>query len=163
MDHDHATTPRDEHTAHHLSPVTETDAVAAARGNTGAEGESRGSSRRRLLLAGAVGAVAGAIGGSSRPVLAQQGLGDQGALIMGSNDIFKNSAPQYTNSANVASVATVIKASPNYTNYMFVAGNYVFRADKYPLPNNIDSYYRIKTVSKDGVTRTFPSVALASN
>ena len=42
-------------------------------------------------------------------------------------------------------------------------GNYVFRADKYPLPNNIDSYYRIKTVSKDGVTRTFPSVALASN
>jgi hypothetical protein len=42
-------------------------------------------------------------------------------------------------------------------------GNYVFRADKYPLPSNVDSYYRIKTVSKDGITRTFPSVALASN
>ncbi len=42
-------------------------------------------------------------------------------------------------------------------------GNYVFRADKYPLPNNMDSYYRIKTVSKDGITRTFPSVALATN
>jgi hypothetical protein len=43
-------------------------------------------------------------------------------------------------------------------------GNYVFRADKYPLPNNTVSYYRIKTVGKDGSTRTFPSVeVVASN
>jgi hypothetical protein len=42
-------------------------------------------------------------------------------------------------------------------------GNYVFRSDKYPLPNNTESFYRIKTVGKDGVTRTFPSVALNGN
>ena len=42
-------------------------------------------------------------------------------------------------------------------------GNYVFRADKYPLPGNTTSYYRVKTVGKDGVTRTFPSVELANN
>lgn len=113
-------------------PVTFSSTTRARESVTEDSADRGGSSRRRLLLAGAAGALAGAVVGGSRPVLALQGGGDQGALIMGSNDIFKNTNPQYTNSANVASVATVIKASPNYTNYMYVAGQYVFRADASP-------------------------------
>jgi hypothetical protein len=37
------------------------------------------------------------------------------------------------------------------------------KTDKYPLPASMDAYYRIKTVTKDGITRTYPSVALSSN
>jgi len=87
------------------------------------------TSRRRLILAGAVGAVAGAIATGERPAAAQQGGGDQGALIMGSNDFYKNTAPTNVNSANVASVSTVLKASPNYLNYVVASGYFVFRAD----------------------------------
>lgn len=92
----------------------------------------RGTSRRRLILAGAIGAVASTVVAGARPAAAQQGGGDQGALILGSNDLYKNTAPQGVNSANVSSVATVLKASPNYSNYNGVAGSYVFRADASP-------------------------------
>ncbi len=37
---------------------------------------------------------------------------------------------------------------------------YMLKTDKYPFPAVKDSYYRIKTVTKDGVTRAYPAVAL---
>ncbi len=34
--------------------------------------------------------------------------------------------------------------------------------DKYPLPSSISSYYKVQTIDKLGVQRTYPSVKLAS-
>ncbi|MCS6819372.1 MAG: hypothetical protein RMJ53_05055 [Chitinophagales bacterium] len=42
-------------------------------------------------------------------------------------------------------------------------GNYLLRVDKYPLPASVNAHYRIKTVTKDGITRTYPDVALNEN
>lgn len=39
---------------------------------------------------------------------------------------------------------------------------YLLKTDKYPLPASKDCYYRIKTVTKDGVTRAYPAVTLSS-
>lgn len=38
--------------------------------------------------------------------------------------------------------------------------DYFKRTDRYPLPTHLDSYYRIVTVSKDGVKKTYPAVLL---
>ncbi|MFN8310107.1 MAG: hypothetical protein U0T73_09100 [Chitinophagales bacterium] len=39
-------------------------------------------------------------------------------------------------------------------------GNYFKSTDRFPLSAQKDSYYRIKTIAKDGVTKTFPPVKL---
>lgn len=39
---------------------------------------------------------------------------------------------------------------------------YMLKVDKYPFPASKDSYYRIKTISKDGITRAYPAVTLSS-
>ncbi|MCS6819764.1 MAG: hypothetical protein RMJ53_03720 [Chitinophagales bacterium] len=44
-----------------------------------------------------------------------------------------------------------------------IDGNYLLSADKYPLPASVDAHYRIKTVTKDGITRTYPSVSVNAN
>jgi hypothetical protein len=41
-------------------------------------------------------------------------------------------------------------------------GNYFQNADRYPLPANKDSYYRIKTIAKDGVTKTYPPIQIVA-
>jgi len=90
-------------------------------------------SRRGLILAGAVGAAAGALATLAPPTAsASSGGGDQQPMILGSNNSFKNSAPQNVNAANVSSVATVLEASPNYSNYTGSAGNFVLRVDARP-------------------------------
>lgn len=38
--------------------------------------------------------------------------------------------------------------------------DYFKRTDRYPLPTHLDSYYRVVTVSKDGVKKTYPGVLL---
>ena len=43
-----------------------------------------------------------------------------------------------------------------------INGDYYKTADKYPLPAQKDSYYRIKTISKDGSVKTFPPVLLTA-
>ena len=39
-------------------------------------------------------------------------------------------------------------------------GNYYKTTDRFPLTAQKDSYYRIKTIAKDGVTKTFPPIKL---
>ncbi|MFN8276190.1 MAG: hypothetical protein U0T84_01780 [Chitinophagales bacterium] len=39
-------------------------------------------------------------------------------------------------------------------------GNYYRTTDRFPLSAQRDSYYRIKTIAKDGVTKTFPPILL---
>jgi len=43
-----------------------------------------------------------------------------------------------------------------------ITGNYYQTIDKYPLNVHKDSYYRIKTVGKDGSMKTFPPVLLSA-
>ena len=43
-----------------------------------------------------------------------------------------------------------------------LSNDYYRTYDKFPLPAKGDSYYRIKTVSKDGSMKTFPPVQLAA-
>jgi hypothetical protein len=45
--------------------------------------------------------------------------------------------------------------------HMKLAGDYIVTADKFPLPAQTESSYRIKTIAKDGTTKTFPPVQLA--
>jgi len=90
---------------------------------------------RRGFLAAAGGAAAAVFVRGAQPVAASSGGGDQGPLILGSNDRFI--APNTpSNTANVSSVATVIKASPNFSFYAPSAGYFVFRADA--TPSNTD-------------------------
>jgi len=39
-------------------------------------------------------------------------------------------------------------------------GDYYRTADKYPFPAKVESYYRIRTIAKDGSQKTFPPVLL---
>jgi hypothetical protein len=89
------------------------------------------SGRRRLLIAGVAGAVAGVFVRGGEQAAASSGTGDQGPLILGSNDQFKDTIPS-TNTANVSSVSTVVKASPNYGNFINASGAFVFKADASP-------------------------------
>ncbi len=41
-----------------------------------------------------------------------------------------------------------------------VIDGYFTSVDKFPLPAKIDCQYRLKTISKDGITKTFPPVDL---
>jgi len=41
-------------------------------------------------------------------------------------------------------------------------GNYFQNADRYPMPASVDSWYRIKTIAKDGVTKTYPPLQIAA-
>jgi len=41
-------------------------------------------------------------------------------------------------------------------------GGFMFKEDKYPVPASKDAYYRIKTVSSDGIARAYPAVLLPS-
>ena len=41
-----------------------------------------------------------------------------------------------------------------------IVGGYYKTSDKYPMAGQKDCYYRIKTVSKEGVIKTFPPVLL---
>jgi hypothetical protein len=43
-----------------------------------------------------------------------------------------------------------------------VDGDYIKNSDRFPLPANIDVYYRVKTVAKDGVTKTYAPVQLTA-
>ena len=43
---------------------------------------------------------------------------------------------------------------------MKVTGDYYVSADRFPLPAQTVSYYRVKTIAKDGTTKTFPPVQL---
>lgn len=111
--------------------------------------------RRRLILAGLGGAAAGALIRGNQPVAATQGDGNQGALILGSNDLYRPYTPT-TNIANVSSAATVLKASPNYTNYSGVAGSYVFRADASPAGGSINGLEGIASGIGAGVRGSSP-------
>lgn len=116
----------------------------------------RATIKRRGLLAAAAG---GAVAAFTRPVGqagATSGGGDQGALLLGSNNFFK--APgTFSNVANVSSVATVVEASPNYTNYTSLAGSYVFRADARPGGGNVNGLEGYATGLNVGVSGSSPS------
>lgn len=43
-----------------------------------------------------------------------------------------------------------------------IAGDYYKTADKYPMTAQKDCYYRIKTISKEGIMKTFPPVLLSA-
>lgn len=43
-----------------------------------------------------------------------------------------------------------------------IAGDYYKTSDKYPMTAQKDCYYRIKTVSKEGIMKTFPPVLLTA-
>jgi hypothetical protein len=43
-----------------------------------------------------------------------------------------------------------------------IAGDYYKTADKYPMTAQKDCYYRIKTISKEGIMKTFPPVLLTA-
>ena len=42
-----------------------------------------------------------------------------------------------------------------------ISGDYYMTSDKFPLPAKTESSYRLKTIAKDGTTKTFPPVQLA--
>ncbi|MCW3126817.1 MAG: hypothetical protein JWO03_2475 [Bacteroidetes bacterium] len=44
---------------------------------------------------------------------------------------------------------------------MKLTSDYIVSADKFPLPAQTESSYRVKTIAKDGTTKTFPPVQLA--
>lgn len=43
-----------------------------------------------------------------------------------------------------------------------IDGDYLRNADRFPLPASVDCYYRIKTIAKDGVTKTYAPVMLVA-
>ncbi len=43
-----------------------------------------------------------------------------------------------------------------------IDGSYMINKDRFPYPASVDSYYRIKTIAKDGVTKTYAPVQLQS-
>jgi hypothetical protein len=43
-----------------------------------------------------------------------------------------------------------------------LAGDYYKTTDRFPLSAQADSYYRIKTISKEGINKTYPPVAIAA-
>ncbi len=45
---------------------------------------------------------------------------------------------------------------------VLIDGNYMVNKDRFPYPASVDSYYRIKTIAKDGVTKTYAPVQLQS-
>ena len=73
---------------------------------------------RRVILAGLAGAAAVTVASGSTPASAASGAGDQGALIMGSNDVGRAAGALTPSGANMSSAATVIKASPNFGNFL---------------------------------------------
>jgi hypothetical protein len=60
--------------------------------------------------------------------------------------------------------------SPNYfaqCKYISCAdektdNGYLLKVDKFPMPGSKDVFYRIKTVTKDGIARAYPAVQLAA-
>ena len=44
---------------------------------------------------------------------------------------------------------------------MNITGDYIVTSDKFPLPAQTGSSYRVKTIAKDGSMKTFPPVQLA--
>jgi len=103
-------------------------------GATTDEPSASPSVRRRALFAGVAGAAAGVFVRAGRPAAATSGAGGQDALVLGSNDTFNPLGG--ANTANSASVATVLKATPNYANYIDRAGAFVFRADASSIAGN---------------------------
>lgn len=43
-----------------------------------------------------------------------------------------------------------------------IDGDYLRNSDRFPLPATADVYYRVKTVAKDGVTKTYAPVQLVA-
>lgn len=41
-----------------------------------------------------------------------------------------------------------------------VEGNYVVAKDRFPYPASVDTYYRVKTISKEGITKTYAPIQL---
>jgi hypothetical protein len=133
--------------------VDKDESVAATDVDDAEQPDRPRRSRRRLLLAGAAGAVAGAFVRGNQPVAATGGAGDQGALLLGSND-FLIAPNNPNNDAAVSSVATVIKASPNFGNFSSVAGNHVFKADASTATGTINGIEGVGTGSGAGVRGT---------
>jgi len=122
-------------------------------------GDAEGTTtlRRRAVLAGVAGAAAGVFVRGVRPVAATEGLGDQGYLKLGSNDRYRTEGDTI-NAANVSSVATMIKASPNYATYADAAGRYIFRVDARPAGNtSINGLEGLAAGAGSGVLGTSPS------
>ena len=120
------------------------------------------TSKRGWILAGLLGAVVAAglfmvIPSAS----ASSGAGDQGPLVLGSNNLGVAGPPvSSSNTANVSSVATDLEASPNYGNYDAAFGAYVFSVDATKsVSGNIDGIHAsargtgvgLKAASQSGV------------
>jgi len=46
------------------------------------------------------------------------------------------------------------------TSQKIIDGDYIKNSDRFPLPATQGTYYRIKTISKDGITKTYAPVEL---
>ncbi len=111
------------------------------------------------MIAGVAGATAGVFVHGSRPVAAQSGGGDQDVLVLGSNDRFRTEGNN-VNSANVSSVATLVKASPNFGNFADSAGRYIFRVDARPAGStSINGLEGLAAGEGNGVLGTSPTGA----
>ncbi len=87
--------------------------------------------KRRGFLAAGAGAVAGLFVEGNQRAIALSGGGDQGPLILGSNN-FYIAGSSGANFANTSSAPTVVEASPNFGNFIGSGPSHVFKADATP-------------------------------